>query len=344
MTRPNDPPRHAAAELETDRGAHLRAGRARARAGQRARSSRITPRESQPERQPAEELVQHDVARQHRHAGSRRLVHDLVERLAPVGLRRAEKHVGRREQRGDAVARDRRARARTRRAGRARGDDPLELPAMLPPPPSSGPAHGSRARRRGPRAVASSSPSSIVVYPFQGVMRPSARSRSGPSCRIGRGRRGLEAADVDRVADAPHLGCSERERPPSTLSTTSARRVARRSDRSAFQCVYQRPSGIRCSLQSGAASVRNTGTMWASTASGRSAPRRSSAASSRSNASPRPTREAEPRRSGSRTFGAHRVAADAVAEDDDLVAATGESRRPCRSSAREQDDPRRRPG
>ena len=55
----------------------------------------------------------------------------------------------------------------------------------------------------------------------------------------------------------------------STLRTTSAKRVASRSIRPACQCVYQSASRTPSGFASGAARTRKSGTMCASTASGR---------------------------------------------------------------------------
>ena len=68
----------------------------------------IPRREGEFERQAVQELLQRRVAGEHRHLASGCLVDDLVERLAPARLRRAQEAVGARQQRGELVARQRR--------------------------------------------------------------------------------------------------------------------------------------------------------------------------------------------------------------------------------------------
>ena len=105
-------------------------GRPRARPAPDLSGSRRAKRSSSG--RSAEKLVQCDVAREHRQPSGARLVDDLVERLAPLRLCRAEEHIGVREKRGDRVTRDGRleharapeVRSWPRRSAEARPDAP----------------------------------------------------------------------------------------------------------------------------------------------------------------------------------------------------------------------------
>src|SRR5439155_1669050 len=79
----------------------------------------------------------------------------------------------------------------------------------------------------------------------------------------------------------------------STLTTRVTTRSATRKDRPAYQCVYQSSSGIRSGRTSGAAKSAYSGTMCATTASGRG---RSDAASAASKRTARCARVRAPKR------------------------------------------------
>ncbi len=187
------------------------------------------------------------------------------------------------------------------------------------------------ARERGPRisssasrpsATASSRPRSIVVYPFHGVIRPSAtrRSRSG----AGPGAAGTSNCRVSIAWPIPRtLGLSSGNERRSTLSTTSAARVASRNERSAFQCVYHNATGIRYGLQSGAARSRKSGIMCESSASGRVRRWMTSAPRMRSKAAPRPILRAGPERSQGDVI-RQGMSAGVIAEHGDVLAPPGE--------------------
>ena len=330
-----------APELDADGGTHLRPGGGHGEQDPREIVG-IPPRESEPQRRAREELVQEQDCST-RPARRRRPPRRRPCRACRcLGLRRADEDIGRREQLRDDFARRQGARAARVRRGQGSRQRAGRAPPDARPRPASTPAHGSRARRRGPCRVAISRPSSIVEYPFQGVIRPARGVAGGRGAHRARSRQ-EEAATSIAWPIPRSFGVGSGKDSSSTLSTTSARRVARRRDRFARQCVYQRPSGIRYSLQSGEARVRNTGTMWARTASGRSAPRRNSETNRRSNASPRPAREPAPKAS-SRTFDAHRC------RPTRSQRTTTSSQRRARAVdhvdrlRREQGDPRRRPG
>ena len=312
-----------APELDADGGTHLRPGGGHGEQDPREIVG-IPSRESEPQRKTCEELVQEHVARHHRQTGGGRLVHDLVERLAAFGLRGAD--AAHPPPQGAQGRYRRRPAARAARAHRGQGSRQRR--------PTSSPRWADLGRREsrppdlelGVQTLPGchSSPASIVVYPFHDVIRPSARSRRRPWCGF-RPSGGMKRVTSIAWPIPRSLGVGSGKDCSSTLSTTSARRVARRSDRPARQCVYHRPSGIRCSLQSGAARVRNTGTMWASTALGRlsvraGAPRRRHVRTRRRG---RPARPAPKVRK--RTFAAQSWRPTRSQNDDHLVAATSES-------------------
>ena len=68
----------------------------------------VARRERELQGQTGQELVQRRVAREHRHPAGGGLVDDLVERLAPARLGRAQERIGPRKQRRELVARQRR--------------------------------------------------------------------------------------------------------------------------------------------------------------------------------------------------------------------------------------------
>src|SRR3954451_3095497 len=83
-----DAPPKLGSDLASNHGTRVRDLEQRA-----SEVERIPAGEAKPHGKAAEKLVEGDVAREHRDAGGRGLVDDLVERLAPLGLRRAEQHV-----------------------------------------------------------------------------------------------------------------------------------------------------------------------------------------------------------------------------------------------------------
>ena len=98
----------AAAQLRR-RSRRARSGSAAANATSRSASASASRGGNESsQRQAGEELFQRRVAGEHRHLAGGGLVDDLVERLAPARLGRAQERIGPREQRRELVARERR--------------------------------------------------------------------------------------------------------------------------------------------------------------------------------------------------------------------------------------------
>ena len=116
-TRPSDPASTRRPQLGSDLGARPPARPPRHRAEHACEVGRITPGEAKPERQARpRNSSRATLLESTGNACGARLVDDLVERLAPVGLGGAEQHVGVPEQcagsrRGRRAARARRARS-----------------------------------------------------------------------------------------------------------------------------------------------------------------------------------------------------------------------------------------
>ena len=185
-----------------------------------------------------EERRQRRVRRHDRPCAGRSLVDGLVERRAGARLGGADDDVGGASSAGTSArgigGSTRHASGRPAIADRARAD--------ARPRPASATGRGSRASTSSPsrRANASSS----VASPFQRAVRPTASSRSGPLVRApAAARRTRRRRSHGRSPRT--FGVASGKLAVSTLSTTSASRVASRSDRLACQCVYQSSSGTR---------------------------------------------------------------------------------------------------
>ena len=110
-------------------------GPAAARSRPHGKVIRITASKPKSQGKASEERVEQRVAGNHRHTGSGRLVHDLVERVATLGLGGAEEHVGPSEQLGHALPRDGALESHALSQHGALGNDPVELvPVRLRPP------------------------------------------------------------------------------------------------------------------------------------------------------------------------------------------------------------------
>src|SRR4029079_11850127 len=96
-----------APQLGADLRSHLGTGRADLEQRPREILCVLAP-EAKADGQAAEELVEGNVAGEDGDARGARLVDDLVERLAPLGLRGTEQHVGLGKQARNLVAGDRR--------------------------------------------------------------------------------------------------------------------------------------------------------------------------------------------------------------------------------------------
>ena len=179
----------------------------------------IARRERELQRKPAEELVERYVARQHRHPAGGGLVDDLVERLAPSRLRRAQERIRPGEQRRELVARQRPldphplaqdgASATVRSSSRtcARSSSV-----------SAGPRISSSASQ--PRRLASSSAASIVCTPSSASSGRGRARRSGPARRSRQRRENWSTSIAWPIAWT--FGLSSGNEPRLTLSTTSA--------------------------------------------------------------------------------------------------------------------------
>ncbi len=201
----------------------------------------IVGSEPKPYGQASEELVEGGVVRQDRQPGCTRFADDLVEGLRVARLRRAEERVGRTEQirdllpahgrsesglasatgcrsaRGDQAPRDAAARHRSAEALAARDVHRARAPSHAeslraamdsPSPARSGPGQAATAARRAPVGSGDGeNRSTSIAWPI--------------ACSLGVGSGNARA---------------------SAVNTASASRTARRSERLASPCVYQRRS------------------------------------------------------------------------------------------------------